>query len=94
MPSSCGCGMLRTLTLSLSGLQRPSPSVARALGKHRGVLILDGLKDISDEAKSRNLAIVSALFELNGLRSLVPPPQRPWLAVSASGPRASCSIIA
>jgi len=62
---------LRTLTLSLSGLKKLSPTVAHELGKHRGTLFLDGLKEISDEAAGE-LGNHFGSLELNGLRSLTP----------------------
>jgi hypothetical protein len=63
------CGMLKMLTLSLSGIRRLSPSAARQLGQHKGVLIMDGLKEISDEA-ARELGNHFGSLELNGLRSI------------------------
>lgn len=68
-------GYLVFLTLSLSGLRQLSPTVARALGQHKGILILDGLRKLSDEA-AHELGNHFGTLELNGLRSLSPTAAR------------------
>jgi hypothetical protein len=70
-----GSGFLEFLTLSLSGLRQLSPAVAKALGQHKGILILKGLKELSDEA-AHELGNHFGTLELNGLRSLSPAAAR------------------
>jgi len=85
-------GMLEMLTMSLSGLRRLSPSAARQLGQHKGVMIIDGLNQ-STTRRPRSWAIIPALCNSTASAASLWP-RGPWPAGAASGQSASHSTAA